>query len=122
MNKDEKLLTFSRQLLDESLDDLDEAILSRLRQNRQQAVKHATQTAEPLNQTSFLFPAWLAPISTGATFATVALVITLFGTQPLFQYVQDNDFMEDVQLLSAKEDLEFYQNIEFYLWLEDETS
>lgn len=35
---------------------------------------------------------------------------------PLSQHIQDNDFMEDVPLLTAKE------NLEFYLWLEDETS
>ena len=140
MNKnDDKFNDFSRQLLDKSLDDLDDSVLSRLRQSRQMAINAASliqqnnanansndNTKE--NENSFSFPTWLVPASTGAAFATIALSITLFWTQPQFretvhqsiQQTQDNGFLEDMNLLSQNEDLELYQNLEFYLWLEDE--
>ena len=72
---------------------------------------------------NFPFPSWLIPASTGTAFATIALCITLFWTQPqLKENTQKNNFIEDINLLSQNDDLELYQNLEFYLWLEDETS
>ena len=120
-NEDE-FVEYSRQLLDSSLETLDDSILSRLRQNRQLAINAALQSSTPNKEDTFVFPNWLAPASTGAAFATIILSITLFWTQPLPQKNHNNGFMEDINFLSQSEELELYQNLEFYLWLEDETS
>jgi len=123
MNKNEdEFVEYSRQLLDSSLEELDDSILSRLRQSRQLAINAALQASTSNKGNTFEFPSWLAPASTGAAFATIILSITLFWTQPLSQKIHSNDFMEDINLLSQSEELELYQNLEFYLWLEDETT
>jgi len=123
MNKNEdEFVEYSRQLLDSSLEELDDSILSRLRQSRQLAINATLQTSTSNKENNFEFPSWLAPASTGAAFATIILSITLFWTQPLPQKFYSNGFMEDINLLSQSEELELYQNLEFYLWLEDETT
>lgn len=120
-HENDELIKLSRQLLDDSLDELDDSILLRLRQSRQMALKAAMQTSEKSSSLPvFEFPNWLAPVSAGATFATVALTFILFGTQPLPQ--QAPNILEDIELLSQGEELEFYQNLDFYIWLEDETT
>lgn len=129
-NNEDEFIEFSRQLLDDSLDNLDDSVLSRLRQSRQLAINAAMQSTkqskqtEPDSENNFLFPNWLVPASTGAAFATIALSVTLFWTQAPFQQTpqqyQENSFIEDINLLSQSEDLDLYQNLEFYLWLEDE--
>jgi len=127
-NNDDPFLNYSRQLLDDSLDELDDSVLSRLQQSRQQAVKAATQLPKQshaiANVNPFAFPRWLTLVSTGATFATIALIVTLLWTppQPFPQQMQTHSFIEDINLLSQSEELELYQNLEFYLWLEDETN
>ncbi|HFE38538.1 MAG TPA: hypothetical protein ENK06_09025 [Gammaproteobacteria bacterium] len=122
MNKEDKLVVLSRQLLDESLEGLDESILTRLRESRQKAVRQAAQQNKGNAEPPFSFPVWLAPVGAGATFATVILTIALFWMQPLPQHNANEHFIEDLSLLTASEELEFYQDIEFYLWLEDEYS
>jgi len=104
------------------LEELDDSVLSRLRQSRQLAINAALQTSTPNKENTFVFPNWLAPASTGAAFATIILSITLFWTQALPEKTHSNGFMEDMNLLSQSEELELYQNLEFYLWLEDETT
>lgn len=124
MNKNEKeLVDFSRQLLDDSLNELDDSVLSRLRQSRQLAINAALETSRQNAPTpAFTFPNWLAPVSTGAAFATIALSVSLFWTQPMPNKIQGNGFIENITLLSQSEELELYQNLEFYLWLEDEST
>ena len=121
-NNEDDFLIVTRQLLDNSLEELDDSVLSRLQKSRQLALKAALQTSEPDIKTSFIFPGWLAPVSTGAAFATIALSVTLFWTQPMPQKIHDNGLMDDINLLSQSEELDLYQNLEFYLWLEDETA
>jgi len=121
-DKNDKLLSLSHQLLDDSLDDLDDSILARLRQSRLQAVNTVNQKTKPSYGASIPFPSWLAPVSTGATFATIALMTTLFWFQPPPATNSQESLMEDIHLLSQSDELELYQNMEFYLWLEDETS
>jgi len=123
MNKNEDdFLIVSRRLLDDSLEGLDNSVLSRLQKSRKLALNAVVQTSAPSTKNTFIIPSWLAPVSTGAAFATITLSVTLFWTQPLPQKVHNDNFMEDINLLSQSEELDLYQNLEFYLWLEDETT
>ena len=119
-----------------SVDELDDSVLSRLRESRQMAIRVASLASStktsPVNvsdkkEINFLFPNWLIPASTGTAFATIVLSATLFWMQPQFHHqinmqVHDNTVEDDINLLNQSENLEFYQNLEFYLWLENETT
>ena len=51
--------------------------------------------------------------------ATVALlVVGLWSGTPVDTDMAEN--MDDLELLSANENLDFYENLEFYAWLQDE--
>jgi len=119
---DKPLEKLTHQLLDESLDELDDSVLSRLRYARLEALKVADSQSSGAAFAIPRFPSWLAPVSTGTAFASIALMVTLFSFQPHSPEESSTILLEDIKLMSANEELEFYQNLEFYLWLEDETT
>jgi hypothetical protein len=123
-HNDDKLMKLSRQLLENSLDDLDDSVLARLRQSRQLAINAAAQQPDQSRKftenISLLFPNWLVPASSAAAFAIIAITVSLFWIQPLPEQNQISHFIEDVNLLSHHKELDLYQNLEFYLWLEGE--
>lgn len=105
-DKDDELLTQIRQHLDESSDHLDAATLSRLNQARQQAQQVGQATRR-----------WPKPVmALGATAASVTLMVSLLWTP----VAHNSLVMEDLPMLTASEDLELYQELEFYEWLADE--
>lgn len=123
MNDEKQFIAFSRKLLDEGLGEIDNDVLLKLRQHRQNAVRMAAKITSQSDEKSLLsFPRWFEPVSAGAAFSTMALAVILLSTQPLSSFNHDDSFMEDIQLLSVNQNLEFYENLEFYFWLEDEAS
>jgi hypothetical protein len=51
----------------------------------------------------------------------VASILVLNSTQPPVQEPhQAISLIEDMELLGAAEELEFYQDMDFYLWVTDE--
>ncbi|MCF6324844.1 MAG: hypothetical protein L3J89_11075 [Gammaproteobacteria bacterium] len=118
MNESEetgRLLKMSKVTLDQAADELDDATLRDLRCVRREAllVSQAVASGKP--------PAWLLPIGGLATTATVAvLTVSLWWTplenDPIVQFPP----LEDLALLGDAESLEFYENLDFYLWLDDE--
>ena len=107
-NKDQLFTDNARQRLDKSVDATDEETSSRLRQIRYQALnKKADKNI------------WLTTYSAfAATAAVLVLTITVWLTQA--PTINDELVLEDISILTSTEELDFYQQLEFYNWLDDE--
>ncbi|MCW8855462.1 MAG: hypothetical protein OQK76_09995 [Gammaproteobacteria bacterium] len=106
--KDQKLLDNARELLEHSVDAIDEETSSRLRQIRYQALNTRSKN---LN--------WFTPYSAfAATAAVLLLTVSVWLTQA--PTINDELVLEDMPLLTTTEELDFYQDLEFYNWLDDE--
>ena len=91
--------------LDEGMEQLDEGTLRGLRQARMQALEAAVQPSR--------WQAW-AP---GMAVASVAVIVaTLWLAVPEPQMLPTPGF-EELELLVDSQDLEFYQDMDFYYWL-----
>ena len=89
-DKQQDFLNHASNVLDKSIETIDDETVRRLKQIRYQALEHKEKKT-----------AWLKPLpAMAATAAALAL--------------------EDMPLLTTNEDLDFYQELEFYNWLDDE--
>ena len=60
-------------------------------------------------------PIWLLPAAVGlAAVAVIAITVTVFFTTSSFPPAVD---IEDMELLTTQDNLDFYADIEFYRWL-----
>jgi hypothetical protein len=109
-----------RRRLDEDVANLDSATLSHLRQARQHALSTATQSRRPRQRARWLLDAstgdWLVPAGAFASIVATAFALTLTVAEPENGLARE---VEDLDLLTAGEELELYENLEFYQWLED---
>jgi len=121
---DEKFAVNIQQQLSDSLNDIDTDVLNRLRQARTLAVNAARQKeSRNTDIISLAFPQWLAPASTATAFATIAFVAITVWTQPAFLTTPlTPTIIEDIAVLSSSDDLDLYENLDFYIWLEHEDS
>lgn len=96
-----------RQQLDRSTERLDETRASQLRQARLAALEHA-------GQESVTHPHW-GTVAVAASVGALAIGLWLHqkpeSDTPLVAQV------EAIELLAAQEDMEFYEDLDFYLWL-----
>ena len=107
-DKDQAFLHNARHILDDSVDAIDEQTTSRLKQIRYQALQSKPQKRH-----------WLMPYSAfAATAAVMILTVTVWLTQS--PNINDELVLEDMPLLTTGEELDFYQDLEFYSWLDDE--
>ena len=107
------LLSAAKSTLENSVDDLDASTLGRLATIRRQAVESVTTQ----QASSIRLPSWLLPVGSLATVAAAVLVaMTLWTIQP-DQQSAPVAVLEDINLLTAPEEIEFYQDLEFYEWL-----
>ncbi len=97
----------SRQALDQI--PLDASTRSALDAQRRQALR-----AQPAER--FLRPAVLA--GAFASLGALALAINLWRSPD--QTAIQIDSIDAFEIISARDDLELYQNLEFYLWLEQQ--
>ena len=108
-------LEFTRHLkrrLDEAEQNLDAGIRSRLTQTRYQALAQRKENPS-------WWPEWIKQPLPGmaAAFALVlALALTLNGPPS----TQPGNGLEDMDLLTAEDQLELYEDLEFYAWLAQE--
>ncbi len=116
-----KLAQLSQQTFNQKLNEIDDDVLLRLKQSRLKAVNAASQ-ATTGNSIALGFPAWLSPISAATAFASVALIASILFLQPGFQSETNISPLDDIVLLSANDDFELYENLDFYIWLENEDS
>lgn len=98
----------SNQLLDESVESLDAATLSRLNQARQKALAcHHTKAFSPLQKTAVF-----------ASLAIAAIASLLWLNIPQQAATQQlATSYEDIEILTSYADLELLQDLEFVSWL-----
>ncbi|MFQ5488482.1 MAG: DUF3619 family protein [Gammaproteobacteria bacterium] len=108
---EERFVAAMKAALDHRLESLDGETTERLEQVRRQVL--ATGTAQR--------PSWVQAAGLAAVAASALLVVSLW-------FVGDGGrdapellpLMEDLELLGAKQDIKFFEDLDFYLWLADE--
>ena len=117
---DAALLERIRRHLDEQADGLDGATLSRLAQARSRALEAASRAPRPWWHA--LWPGrtrgrdWLLPAGALASIVATAVALSLMVAEPGNGRARE---VEDLELLTAGEEIELYENLEFYQWLQD---
>ncbi len=108
-------LQHSRELLDDSVDSLDAATLSRLNQVRQKALNTRRPNFFLATRTGAVF----------ASFTVAALAVLLWTTmstqspgQQLAQQLSQQ--YEDIEMLTSDADLDLLEDLEFVSWLVEE--
>lgn len=103
MDKEKKFAGSVKSVLDTSLEDVDHSTLVRLRAARRKALE-----STPKGIPAFL---WTGGLAT----ASILLLVTGLW---LFQSPSSPGMnLEDIEVLAAAEDPEFYADLEFYHWL-----
>lgn len=107
-HNENKLNTSIRQSLDESVDALDANTLSKIRQVRAQAVEKAE--TRHVN--------WLGVMSGALATACVMVfaIMILLNSPGTMEAVP----VDDIELISSSDNLELFEDLEFYEWLEDD--
>jgi hypothetical protein len=117
--QDAQLIERIRRRLNESLSELDNVTLSQLEQARQRALLASTQRRRPRWTMHWLTarPArdWLVPAGAFASVVATIFALVIMVAEPKNGL---NREVEDLDLLTAGEELELYENLEFYQWLE----
>ncbi|MFO1351852.1 MAG: hypothetical protein U1F68_14750 [Gammaproteobacteria bacterium] len=104
---DDRWLQAVKTELDASVDALDAATLTRLRQARRRALAGAVRGP------------WRAPWLALASCATVAAMVLVLLSKP--QRGDDEDVMfEDIDILVSTDDVELYDSLDFYEWLDQQ--
>ncbi len=125
MNKktfdDDKLMQLSKALRDETIDHLDMKTNLALERARQSALDASPKSAVfASGDTLIVENTWLKT-GLGLTFALLFVAISIFFINNNNSDIT-NDFSEpmysDIEILGASEPLEFYNDLEFYQWLE----
>ena len=115
---DEVLLKAAKSTLDDSTALLDGEVRQRLQQARQAAVSTANATPK-FAGTSIMRPGWMV---TAGSFAMLAIVIGVgfinFTTE--LEPSVPMASIEDMPILTAPEELELYEELDFYQWLAEE--
>ncbi|MDX8395354.1 MAG: hypothetical protein R8K22_02960 [Mariprofundaceae bacterium] len=107
MNQDNKLFDQIRQQLDHDAEQIDAKTRFQLTQTRKQALQSQT----PQQHISWRIPGVISAISVGF------LVIVLWQ-QPSDDNTVPTWPNSDFELLATEEDIEFYEDLDFYDWLE----
>lgn len=101
-----------RRALDDSLDNLDARTLTQLTQARHRALEEAK--SKPYIRRR---PFWFS--MAGLVTATVVVVLAIFLAR---NHIRPEYYsaIEDVEILAASENPEFFADMEFYAWLAEE--
>lgn len=113
--REPELLAVAKSTLDKAVDDMDEGILARLKAARRQAI-HAEK---PVNGfTKWFTPGhWMIPASGFAMTGLVAVLVTSLWSDKSSDDFLAGPALEDIQILSSTDDMELYEELEFYQWL-----
>lgn len=101
---DKSFLAASKAVLDESARDLDAEVATRLRQARYKALD-----AKPAPFR------WLVPAGGLAAVSVAVLAVALWLSQPSRSVPVQS--VEDLEIISSAENLELFDDLEFYHWL-----
>ena len=114
METEDKFLNAAKQALDEAEKNLDAGTVTRLRTARREAIEQG------LRRPSRKHPGWLLPVG---GFATAAIVFAVAGllwfSAPNPNLLQAN--VSDIELLTAHENPEFFADLDFYDWLDNDS-
>lgn len=109
---EQTLLSAAKHTLEASVENLDQETIDRLAAIRLQALASADRN----RKLSWLSASWLKPAGGFVTAAVLIASVMLWssnsvdGPAPLA-------VLEDIKLLTDSEELEFYQDLDFYQWL-----
>lgn len=114
---EELMLRAAQSTLEHNIDEMDEKTLAGLYSARRNAVAAYSAKQSQKHQAS----RWVLPLAGLATVGAAVLVaVTLWTLQPAQRYEGESNpvaGLEDINLLTGTEDIEFYQDLEFYEWL-----
>jgi hypothetical protein len=115
MNEQDKEKRFAanvKKALDLDAENLDTGTQSKLNQIRQKALDTGERKGFDIRQWFTLPVAGWA-----ATACLIVLGLTLYFQEPING---TTPLLEDIELLAAEDNLEFYDGLEFYAWLAEE--
>jgi hypothetical protein len=114
METEDKFLKAAKRALDNAEKNLNADTVARLRAARREAIEQG------LRQPSRMRPGWLLPLG---GFATAAVVLSVGAL--LWFSAPNNDLtqvgMGDIELLTAHENPEFFADLDFYDWLDNDS-
>ena len=111
-DQDKELVGKVRQALDESIQNLDARILSRLNQARQKALVQPMRSWFDRLQSNWL------PLAGGIAAAMVLVFVLFHFTKS--PELQTYSGIEDVEILATGDSPEFFSELDFYTWLAEE--
>jgi hypothetical protein len=115
MKHEQEFLDDVRQVLDESVDNLDAGTRSRLARARHAALE-AREAKEKRGERRLR---WVGLPAAGLAVAAVAALLVLNVFDPRGTGAPE-DFVADLEVLGAEESTEFYEDLDFYLWISEE--
>jgi hypothetical protein len=101
----------AQSLLQASAEQLDGATRSRLTQAR-----HAALDAIKQRQGKSWF--WLLPTTAAAATAIAAVLMNRPTPAPQVEQVATTAVVDELEIVTSEDSLEFYRDVEFYAWLE----
>jgi len=112
-DKEKRFVDNVRKALDLDADNLDAGTQSKLTRMRHQALEAGERKGFDIRQ-------WFTRPVIGwtATACLIVLGLTIYMKQPN----GSTPLLEDIELLAAEDNLEFYDSLEFYAWLAEENS
>ncbi|WP_455366799.1 hypothetical protein [Kaarinaea lacus] len=111
---DQIFLSAAKTTLESSVEQIDDHTQARLAAIRRRAVDTAANKP-PL--ASSVFSRWFLPVGGLATACAAVLVAVTLWTQEPEQNSAPVAVLEDLNILTGSDELEFYQELEFYEWL-----
>jgi len=106
----------TKRLLDESAAELDAATLSRLNRARQAALEQAG----PRAMRPWFVPAGLASACAVLIMVAVAWHMPTRTTTPALTDANAGTFASDLDMMSSDDGIEFYEDLDFYAWLDSQ--
>ncbi|MCG7984433.1 MAG: hypothetical protein JAY90_16990 [Candidatus Thiodiazotropha lotti] len=121
MRSDEEFLSEVKQQLQQSSDALDELTLAKLGAARRRAVEVGSRAAVyRFGDVLSLGRGGMAILILAGLLLIASAVLLKTTNTPVEQQMQSITLLEDMELLGAAQELEFYQELDFYLWVTDE--
>lgn len=108
INKNDFEKTVKHQI-DSSVNDLDNAVLSKLNQSRQHALSYSNKTSHP-------YSSWLAGIFASVVMAVLIITIIPTSQQQILPSLTTGQI--ELLVISNDDELDLYNELEFYQWLD----
>ncbi len=111
---DQMFLSAAKTTLERSADQLDDHTQERLAAIRRYAVDAAIKQQAVASPA---FTRWILPVGGFATACAAVLVAVTLWTQEPVKNTAPVAALEDLNILTGNDEIEFYQELEFYEWL-----